>query len=61
MISGQKVFIEQTAGVKVATMCLKIAENCKYLYLQCHNSNTINLSTYFCVCDRSGHRNQQLQ
>ena len=47
MILSQKVFIEPKDGVKEAENCLKIPENCKYCYLQCHNSNAIKSFNIF--------------
>ena len=37
IILSKKVVIEPTAGVNKAKICPKIAENCKYFYLQCNN------------------------
>ena len=37
IILSKKVAIEPTAGVNKAKICPKIAENCKYFYLQCNN------------------------
>ena len=41
MISSKKVVIEPTARVNKAKIYPKIAENCKYSYLQCNNLNII--------------------
>ena len=46
-ISSKKVAVEPRAGVNEAIICSKSAENCKYSYLQCNNSNTIEFLNIF--------------
>ena len=47
MISSKKVVMKPRAGRNEAKICPKTAENCKYSYLQCNNSNTIESFNIF--------------
>ena len=47
MVSSKKLVIEPTAGVNEVKICPKIVLYCKYFYLQCINSNTIEFFNIF--------------
>ena len=54
MISSKKVVIEPTARVNKAKIYHKIAENCKYSYLQCNNLNIIlYFNIFLCFLENS--------